>query len=351
MPDDPPPKVTIYDAEEVQKIFDRAATAYSFDLSLGNQWESDDSIASYFVWGAKHINPFQLIGNVIRYGQATVPTSGALATTLDSKRRVALRTEFLQDFPRIFNSRLSTQGPKAALDYLNILDLGTKRCWENIAWRFKATRQVNNQINQLLNDGIDTAYRIRVAASVAFVVVGSLPAGALTAVGVAGAAATPWWVVALIGGAYGFLAEISFDRADILQSKTASYPVTDAGKAGVMGAAGNAAQKGLEAIRLRQAQILASNANISAAQGALSRSMNQIQSNVAGHELHRVVQHEGQRRLSDYYRQKAAENLATKSKWVKGTGAGLCIAVSLYMMKDEIKEAVGGLTAGIDRTR
>lgn len=136
-----------------------------------------------------------------------------------------------------------------------------------------------------------------------------------------------------------------------MQSKTASYPVTDAGKAGVMGAAGNAAQKGLEAIRLRQAQILASNANISAAQGALSRSMNQIQSNVAGHELHRVVQHEGQRRLSDYYRQKAAENLATKSKWVKGTGAGLCIAVSLYMMKDEIKEAVGGLTAGIDRTR
>ena len=180
------PKSAIYDYDTVDTIINAAAVACATQLGVSSGWKEDDSWQSDLVWFASAVNPINGVKNLISDGKWTQTTSGAQEVKVDLSRREQLKKDYYDTYWGYYRRCLARDqdGAQAAWDYLNTLIARTRYAWAAINEQFEMARRINNDVCTYLNDALDRAYRIRTAASVAFMVVGSLPV--LTAV--AGAA-------------------------------------------------------------------------------------------------------------------------------------------------------------------
>lgn len=377
MPDQPLPMSTIFDPAQVAAIIDSAATAVATQLSVSSGWEDDDSVSASLVAFASAINPISGVANLVRYGQWRQTTSGAQVVGVNATRRAALvaqcKTTFWSYYSRCMTS---PTGAIDALAYLNELVRRARYAWAAVAEQFELARKVNGQICVELNDALDRAYRIRTAASVAFMVVGSLPivaagataAGATTAAGscftltstattgtVLASTGTPWVVackVAGLGAIYGFFTEIAFNKDDVKRSKAAAVHFNDGATGAATGAGGNMAQTALETWRAREAARIATEARRAANQQIVHNAFERLRADALSRPVNpRALTNEVQRQCSQRLAEHAERNLARVSTAVARSGSVLFIAAGLYSMRGDIATACRGLTAEIDRTR
>ncbi|MCB1887271.1 MAG: hypothetical protein KDH20_06670 [Rhodocyclaceae bacterium] len=374
MPAASPPITTVFDTERVSAIIEAAATAMATQMSLTSEWKPDDSWQSRLIYGLETINPVSGFYNLIAHdGNWRSERPGAQVTSIDQTRRTNLRAMCVRDYWNGFKAALASPGGAgAAYAYLLRLVNQTKVNIQTINAQFQRDRDVNNKQVVQLNDALDRAYRIRTAASVAFMVVGALPlagaaAGTTTVASfslvsggsctLAASAAAPWALtlqVAGVGGLYGFLTDLAFNAEDVRRSAAvATAHPQDAAKGGAIGAGGNLAQAGVEQMRQRGARQIADAqrqaANRAAVSNAVRDTMHQARS---GRPINpRLLNNEVQRGVSQRLAEHAEKNLARRAQAVARSGSVIFIAAGLYSMREDIALAMKGLTAGTDRTR
>ncbi len=374
MPAGAPPITTVFDTERVSAIIETAATAMATQMSLTSEWQPDNSWQSRLIYGLETINPVSGFYNLVAHdGNWCSEPPGAQVTSIDQKRRTDLRAMCVRDYWNAFRTALaSPAGASAAYAYLLRLTNQTRANIQEINARFQRDRDVNNQQVVQLNDALDRTYRIRTAASIAFMVVGALPlagaaAGTTTVASftlasggsctLAASAAAPWALtlqVAGVGGLYGFLTDLAFNPDDVRRSAaTATGHPHDGLKGGAVGAGGNLAQAGVAQLRLRGAQQIADAqrqaANRAAVSNAVRNTMHQART---GRPINpRLLNNEIQRGVSQRLAEHAEKKLARRAAAVARSGSVLFIAAGLYSMRGDIALAMKGLTSGTDRTR
>jgi hypothetical protein len=312
-------KAAVTNMEEAWSVLDRAAHLNALELSVDSRWQPSDSWANTFgTW-----NPAKGIYNTLRYGQWS-NEMGAFEVGLDRSRYQGLYGMFLEDARKAFY-RHAHQGWDHLLNYLEGKKLSAIRSWENVQDRFVRARAVNDMVRQDLNAGIDRCFRIRTGASLAFCIVGSLPAGGVAALGLA---ASHWGWVALAGGIYGAATTIIWNPSQRNEAKVLGYDIQTPMKEGIIGAGGNAAQAALEYKFQQEAQ--------QACHRAAARYLGTSMSPLAADYL-RTVQQQGANRTS----QNLAQTRALGGKLI----GGAFIAVGIWMMKDDLWTALKGYTA------
>jgi hypothetical protein len=363
-----PPVTTIFDEECVGELIRLAANAFSMQLCIRSEWKEDDSWSSRLVSAVNTINPAAGIRNLITDGQWTNPTSGAFEVGYvgGNDRRRTLFEEFTRDLWAGYEARLP-RGPAEVLAYLEHLTEQTKKAWAAIAEQFKFAININKEVSSSLNDALDRTYKIRTVASIAFVIVGSLPVATAAAGGAAAAAPAflstqitltastgAWWAVALkvagVGGIYGFLTEMAFNKDDIKRSSVACH-LSDSGKAAALGTGGNLAQTAVERVRAHGTAQLLEEARSRNAQQVVRDTLLRLHAQEGGRVDPRLLSNEVQRRCSRQLAGHAEKNLSRVAKSVARSGSVFFTLGGLYMMSDEIGLACRGLTAEIDRTR
>jgi hypothetical protein len=368
------PQSVIYDYDAVDTIIRAAALACASQLGVTSGWKDDNSWQSDLVWLASAVNPLSGIKNLIREGQWTQTTSGAQEVTVNTSRREFFKSDFYNTFWGYFR-RCMAQDKGAgsqAVDYLNSLVARTRYAWSAVSEQFEMARRINRDVSVYLNDALDRAYRIRTAASIAFMVVGSLPvltaaAGAATVASftytgavagsftVVASTASPWVMAFQVAGTaavYGFLTDVAFNKDEVRNSKVSGVHFGDGATSAAFGGGGNLVQAGVETVRARGAAKIAEEARLAANRESVRNAMLEARAAALGRAVNpSEMSNEIARRTAAGLAQHAEQRLNRVAQSVARSGSAIFICYGLYSMRDDIRTAVNGLTAEIDRTR
>ena len=395
MPDNQVPAAVVFDPVRISEIVNAAAGALATQLSLSTEWERDTSASSRALQFVEDANPVSGVYNGIAHGDwsffslrnavrsyvpggaylvdrdAAKPSSvtGAVTVKVDPLRRARLFASFTKDFQAEFTKQ-ATLGPDKGLAYLRELVNRANRATAAANNQFSRARRVNSDISVRLNDALDRAYRISVGASVAFLVVGCLPiaaAGAAATVPTTGAvmassgsAAMVTVKVAGVGLLYGTLNTMAFDPASVKRARASGVSIGPGAVAGGTNAASTVMQAGLEKARMYDAQKRLAKATLEANSAHASRAVREAMRSArnplsaAAPGAQRYIpgtMTEIQRQTLQRQQERIQAEVAKKYKGVSRAGSKIFIAVGLYMMRNEIKDAWNGLTTGTDRTR
>jgi len=369
------PQSVIYDYDAVDTIIRAAALACATQLGVTSGWKDDDSWQSDLVWLASAVNPISGLKNLLLEGRWAQTTSGAQEVKVDMSRRQFFKTDFYNTFWAYFQKCMAADkgtGSSQALDYLNNLVTRTRYAWSAVSEQFEMARRINKDVSVYLNDALDRAYRIRTAASVAFMVVGSLPvltaaAGAATVASfsytgavagsftVVASTASPWVMACQVAGTaalYGFLTDVAFNKDEVRNSKATGLHISDGATSAAVGGGGNLVQTGVETVRSRAAAKIAEEARLVANRDIVRNAVLKAQADVLGRSVvESEMSNEISRRVSAGLAQHAERNLNRVAQSVARSGSVIFICYGLYTMRDDIRTAINGLTTGIDRTR
>ncbi len=389
MPEGELPVADIFDPNCIGEIINGAAGAMATQMALSTEWEQDKSASSRTVQFIEDINPISALYNgfaqddwsafswnnakravSLGYWEARDPNrpstvSGATVVKVDAARRAALFNSNVKDFTAKF-TRLSQTNPAEARVYARELVNRAVRATAATNEQFGLARSVNNEVNIKLNDALDRAYRISVGASVAFLVVGCLPiavaaAGTTASTGVLmGSSGYVTLKVAGVGMVYGTLNSIAFDPETAKRAKVGGMALGPAGKAGATNVASTLAQAGLDAAQTRQIRQQLEQATQAANRAAASNQIRQAMraarapAGATSTTAQRFLpggMTEVQRQLLRDRQDRIAAEAAKKFKLASRVSSRVFVGIGLVMMRNEIKDAWSGLTAGTDRTR
>ncbi|RYH08884.1 hypothetical protein [Tropicimonas sp. IMCC6043] len=371
------PLAVVFDPERIADVINGTAAALATQLALSTEWEPDDSISSGVLQLAEDINPISRIYNYFTTGDSRSSVAGAVAVKIDPMRRARLFASFVTDFQDKFE-RNAVAGPFFAYAYLSELVARADRAIRATNEQFAGARAANSRVSLQLNDALDRCYRISVAASVAFLVVGCLPVAAGgatalmassawtgTAMASSGTAGMVMLKVAGVGLVYGTLNSLAFDPESVKRARVSGASLGAGAVAGGTNAGSTFLQTGVETVRMREAQTRlnqaaqdVNNANaqrpIQEAMRAARAQQGPIPPGPGAPSVPRYIpggMNEVQRELLKRREERIAAEVAKKYRIVSRTGSGIFIGVGLYLMRGEIKDAWDGLTTGTDRTR